>query len=549
MSETSTGKDDRPQVDMVESSERVPHAKYHDEAQAHGTVQLLQGGSVVLIPTPSPDPKDPLNLPPWHKSIIILIVGSYSAVAVLGTSGLGAVFPSVLSEYAPSEAHRATDLLTYPTLFMGIGNLFSMPLCAAVGRRPIFLASLALMLISGLWCAFSGSSLSSHIAGRDFFSLAAGQSEALAPYVVEEIHFLHERGAKLSWFIGVQTVGTAGLFVATAYMVPAWGLKWWYLTISFINAVILVLAFFFAVETKYDRPGDADRGAVHLTLDAQGHPNKSGDTELVFQVTTRENHVLQPEVFGSRTWRHDLPIFHSSPRWSQAVTFYKETLQALCLPSMLWMLLLNGTFLGIYVYQASTFATILTSPPYGFKFDLLGWVQLVQVLDCLILVPILGYGSDLLARKMSTWRNGVFQPEYRLIMLSIPIISAILSCVIYGQAGAHPSKWHWIAVVAPYHLGYFAFLGANLVGITYAIDSFPGKAGPLLLVICAGRGFISFGLSYATVPLIDLTGYDGAMNIFAVIAGVLGAGAVPAYVWGDRVRMWATRRFWPEAAV
>lgn len=105
-----------------------------------------------------------------------------------------------------------------------------------------------------------------------------------------------------------------------------------------------------------------------------------------------------------------------------------------------------------------------------------------------------------------------------------------------------------MAVVAPYHLGYFAFLGANLVGITYAIDSFPAKAGPLLLVICAGRGFISFGLSYATVPLIALTGYDGAMNIFAVIAGVLGAATVPAYVFGGRVRMWATRRFWPETA-
>lgn len=134
-----------------------------------------------------------------------------------------------------------------------------MPLCAAVGRRPIFLASLALMLISGLWCAFSGAWLSSHIAGRDFFSLAAGQSEALAPYVVGEIRFLHERGAKLSWFIGVQTVGTAGLSVVTAYTVPAWGLKWWYLTITFINAAILALAFLFAMETRYDRPGDADR--------------------------------------------------------------------------------------------------------------------------------------------------------------------------------------------------------------------------------------------------------------------------------------------------
>lgn len=73
------------------------------------------------------------------------------------------------------------------------------------------------------------------------------------------------------------------------------------------------------------------------------------------------------------------------------------------------MLLINGTFLGIYVYQASTFATILMAPSYLFQTEWLGYVQLVQVLDCVIMVPLLGYGSDILARKMSTWKNGVFQ--------------------------------------------------------------------------------------------------------------------------------------------
>ncbi|EXF83638.1 major facilitator superfamily transporter [Colletotrichum fioriniae PJ7] len=537
-------KDDGPYVDTIEGSATKVTTQ---EDQAYGTVQLLQGGSVVLIPTPSPDPKDPLNLPTWHKYLIIFVVGSYSAIAVLVTSGLGAVFPSVLKEYPPEDAMRATDLLTYPTLFMGIGNLFSMPLCVTIGRRPVFLMSLVLLVLSGLWCAFS-TSLSSHIAGRNFYSIAAGQSEALAPFIIEEIHFLHERSAKLSWFIGVQTVGTAAMFVATAYIVPSVGLKWWYLIITFINAAILVLAFFFAVETKYDRPIDADRGAVHLKLDDEGNVNTNGDNEMIIQVLTRQNHVLQPEVFGPRSWRHNLRIFHFKPEWKQTVIFYKETMQSLLLPNIVWMLLLNGAFLGIYVYQASTFATILMAPPYTFKYDWLGYVQLVQVLDCVILVPLLGYGSDMLARAMSNWKSGTFQPEYRLIILSVPILSAIISCVFFGQAGAHPDRWHWMTIVAPYNLGYFAFLGANLVGITYAIDSFPSKAGPLLLVLCAGRGFISFGLSYSTVPLINLIGYQGAMNIFAIIAGVLGVITVPVYLFGSRIRMWATKKIWPEIA-
>lgn len=326
-------------------------------------------------------------------------------------------------------------------------------------------------------------------------------------------------------------------------------------------------------------------GQVHLKLDEAGQVSKTGDSEMIFSVTTRQNHQLQPEVFGRRTWRHDLQIFHFKPEWKRTLVFYKETFQSLCLANIVWILLLNGTFLGMYVYQASTFATILMSPPYSFQPGWLGYVQLVQVLDSVVMVPILGYGSDLVARSMSTRRNGLFQvrrwpslprfcpkcferkashkewgrereharltwrqsqPEYRLITLSLPIALAVLGCVLYGQAGAHPDRWHWMTTVAPYNICFFAFLGANLIGITYVVDSFPSKAGPLLLVICAGRGFISFGLSYSTVPLINLTGYDGAMNIFAIISGVIGALAIPVYFLGSRIRLWATNRLWPE---
>lgn len=61
----------------------------------------------------------------WQKLIIIVLAAIYSAFAVMTTSGLGAVFPEVLKLYPADQATRATDLLTYPTLFMGIGNLLS----------------------------------------------------------------------------------------------------------------------------------------------------------------------------------------------------------------------------------------------------------------------------------------------------------------------------------------------------------------------------------------------------------------------------------------
>ncbi|KAF4992508.1 hypothetical protein FDECE_13697 [Fusarium decemcellulare] len=500
----SSPRDSKPEIEAIEDVKIDQPTN-----NVSGTVNLYHDGALGV-------PKNPLNFPPWRKYMIILLVGLYSGISVAGTSGLGSVYTEVQKMYPNDDPSRVTDLLTYPTLFMGIGNVFCMPLAVAIGRRPVFLFSLVLLVASGIWCACS-TSLSSHIAGRDIFSMAAGQSEALAPLIVQEIHFLHEHGIKLAYFVGVQTTLTAAFFVATTYIVPAIGLEWWY------------------------------EGAVHLKLDKNGNVSRECTDEILFQVTTRHETFLQPEKYGPRTWRYDLQLFHKKPDWKALVTFYKDTAQSLVLPTILWMLILNGAFLGLYVYQASTFAVILVSPPYSFHVEWLGYVQLVQVLDCVIMVPLLGYGSDFLCKFLSRRRKGVFEPEYRLLVLAIPAAAAIISCVIYGRAGAMPDKWHWMAVVVTYHLGYFAFLGVNLVGITFAVDSFPSKAGPLLLVICAGRGFISFGLSYSTVPLINLTGYDGALNIFAIICGVLSGLGIVAYFVGRKVRVWSRRHIWPKA--
>jgi MFS family permease len=105
-----------------------------------------------------------------------------SVISVLMTSGMGPIFQVVEASYDFNP--KASDLMTYPTLFMGIGNLIAMPLAMAVGRQPVFVASAFILVIGSIWCAASRS-LGSHIAGRDIMSLAAGQSEALCPLIIQ----------------------------------------------------------------------------------------------------------------------------------------------------------------------------------------------------------------------------------------------------------------------------------------------------------------------------------------------------------------------------
>ncbi|KAJ6010437.1 hypothetical protein N7451_001849 [Penicillium sp. IBT 35674x] len=482
-------------------------------------VELFKGGEVVLIPTPSADPRDPLNLPAWRKWILLILVSAFSCTAVVLASGMGSIFSVVEASYPGQEA-KANDLMTYPTLFMGIGNLIAMPWAFTIGRRPVFLASILLLLAGGVWCQCS-TSLDSHIAGRVIMSLAAGQSEALAPLIIQEIHFVHERGRKIAWFIFIQNISSGVFFVISTYMVSAWGWRWWYGFFTIMNAVIFVFAVFFVTETRFERTEEQMRGEVP-------------DPNTVDACAVEEQ--CEP-----RCWRNDIKLFVSNPKLSDIPVFYKHVFQGLFIPTTVWLLLLNGANLGTYVFEASTFASILMAPPYNFSFDALGYVQAGQIVCCLVFLPLLGYGSDMIIRVFSRRNNGLYKPEYRLPVIAIPAIVGAICGIIYGRAGAHPESWSVASIVIGYNASYFAFLGANIVGITYAVDSFPFRAAPFLVVICAGRGFISFGLSYATLPAVATLGYDGTMIVEEVICVVLALFAIPMFFFGPRIREYVQR--------
>lgn len=126
-------------------------------------------------------------------------------------------------------------------------------------------------------------------------------------------------------------------------------------------------------------------------------------------MTTTTNHTLDVDRYGARTWADDLRIFHYKPRWSETWTFYKVAAKAFCIPSIVWLLLLNGAFLGVYVFHSSTFAPVLLGPPYLFQFEVLGYVQLAIVVANLIALPIIGYGSDAIIKLLSRMHKGVYQ--------------------------------------------------------------------------------------------------------------------------------------------
>lgn len=111
-----------------------------------------------------------------------------------------------------------------------------------------------------------------------------------------------------------------------------------------------------------------------------------------------------------------------------------------------------------------------------------------------------------------------------------------MSAILYGEAAQHPEKMHWFAIVFSINGYFFSYVAASQIAMVYVLDSYPTRAGPALVVICAMRGILSFGTSYGIQPFIELRGYDGSMLIYAMMHLALGLTGIVVYFGSKKIR-------------
>ncbi|KAJ5348266.1 uncharacterized protein N7506_001519 [Penicillium brevicompactum] len=525
-------------VDGDLSKQKDPAA----EVEVMGTVKLTED-TIVYIPTPTADPRGmpmyPLNMSIWQKIIILIVVSTYSALGNSLVSGFGGLITFYLPEYSAAGKDYAaiSALLTYPTLFMGIGNLIGMPLAIAVGRRVVLLVC-TLILVLGTVLCITAESYEWHLGARMLIGFSAGQSEALVPMITQEVFFLHERAKYLMVQQTVQVILTT---IWTLFASPIAGAitpQGWYGLGAGLAGLQFIVAFFLLPETKYDRDLSAYQeftGEHRAEDDVEA--TKSGKPVAL----CKQRPDLDFVRYQPRTWKSDMRLWIGKPEWHKAAEVIKQTCQLFFFPNVFWALCLNGLTLGVNVAMGTTYGSILTAAPYNWPDTSASYVNCGQIIVALIALPLLGTGSDRLIRKYAERNGGVHEPETRIVPLILPIIVGTITIVFYGQGAAHPEKYHWFVYVWAMSAYYFAFVGANIVAITYLLDSYPARAGPMLVIICAFRGFISFGTSYGTTPFVQSQGYDGAFGIFGALTAAFGLLGVPVFIWGKNIRHFTGR--------
>jgi MFS family permease len=210
--------------------------------------------------------KNRQNWPYLEKYSTYLTVCFFAFLGLANSSNFTVSIVPVAAEFHTTTA-RAGYLTSIQLLFMGLGNLFWMPMMRIVGKRPVYLASLLLLMATNIWGYFAhsyGSLLASRILGG-FMSAAA---DATVPSVVADLFYFHERGHCMMMF---HTAISAGVFLGpliNAYIVQYAGWRWMCGFMAIAASATFLVGLFTIHETAYKRE------RVNLDLPEAGYPPK-----------------------------------------------------------------------------------------------------------------------------------------------------------------------------------------------------------------------------------------------------------------------------------
>jgi MFS transporter len=181
-------------------------------------------GKIILNPQPEESANDPLNWPFWKRNAALLSLGFYCCIGGGITPLLAAGFQNVADTFHVPIPRVALTTGLY-MMGLGIGGVFMSPTAIIFGKRPVYLITAVLFILSAVWCALSPS-YGSLVAARIFQGIAVSPVEVLPSATVAEIFFLHERAFRLGIYTLLLLSGKNLIPLISAVIIQEKGWRW-----------------------------------------------------------------------------------------------------------------------------------------------------------------------------------------------------------------------------------------------------------------------------------------------------------------------------------
>ncbi|KAF1812742.1 MFS general substrate transporter [Eremomyces bilateralis CBS 781.70] len=516
--------------------------------------QSFVGGSTKLydtnnqlkyIPIPTPDPKDPLNLPPWRKRLAVGSLAIFGAVSIAAETAVASLVPVFIIYYSgisikevakikklPSDSvsHNPLEfyaglngppvwkvyfLASMPLLTTGLSQYLIVPLTLALGRRLVLVLCGMIAWTGAIWAGLSAS-LDSHVAALCYIAVGTAIAQNVLPLVIQDMFFIHERNRNVSVLWAMQGAISVASGVLSPIVIIHWGWRELYAILGGAVFVAWLLVCIFVPETRWERTPEELNGQSKFHL-------KIGEYRP----------ELDPKIYGSRNFSSNFGIFNRKANWRTTHKSFIYTAKSYFFPNIFWIVLLNSAMVAIASAAAQMVAPVLLAK--GWEFERLGFATFAILVASPVSWLICGKGGDALANYSAKKNGGNREPEMHLLNLIIPIACGCGGCILIGFGGEH-LELHWMVIISGMFLIAIMYLSGATISSVYCVESYPEWAGPVLINVSAFRSIVGFALSFKVSSWVEERGYMFIWIIYAIMLGVVSMGLPIMYVYGKDIR-------------
>jgi multidrug resistance protein len=187
----------------------------------------------------SNNPDNPRHWPLWYKSLTIVTISLGATVVSLFSTVYTSGIPGLEDEFGISKIAALLGVSTY-LLGMAIGTIVSAPLSEVVGRRPVYLVSMALFLVLILPSALA-QNIEAILIGRFFGGLFGSAIMGNSPASVNDVVTDEHRAMALGiWSIGPTNGPVYGPIIG-GFVFEYLGWRWTNWIVLIIGGVVFVL--------------------------------------------------------------------------------------------------------------------------------------------------------------------------------------------------------------------------------------------------------------------------------------------------------------------
>lgn len=410
----------------------------------------------------------------------------------------------------PQRSFTDIALLTgYHLLGVGLAGFIFVASARVWGKRHLYLLGAVVIVLSSVWAGASGRNYKSLLAARFFQGVGLAPFEALVNASVGDLYFVHERGKRMA-VSNLAIYGGAFLTpVIVGKMTASLGWQWTHYFVAIFAAAMLPLLVFLVPETAYRRDAELETDIITVVA-------RSADSEKPAEPQSPPAQPPQTPTPTPKTF-----TFHPllTPRLTPT-PFPLLLLRPFPLflhPSILWAMLIQGTLIGWTVLIGIVLAAILIGPPLWFDEVETGYMYTGAFVGALLGFLLAGVLADSSVRFLARRNGGVYEPEFRLVLVIPQLILGCAGLYGFGLTASNTSKYGWF-----WPDFFFALVVAGMVlgavaSALYVVDAHREIAVEAFTCLLVFKNVFSFGLTFSGYGwLVE----GGVREVFVAIGSV-----------------------------